>query len=114
MQRYYWDVLDRADTSLPKQVLILEGVEEIKFKYFRTTEQKEIKEEFSWPVQANSFVASNNGGSGDTGQRCGIPAKGLMEIPIIVEVTLVTSVFGELTKKYLIPNEYADAVLKSC
>ena len=121
LQRYYWDVLDRADTSLPRQVLVLEGVEEIKFKYFRKTDQNDIREEFSWPVQSDSYVSSsdttsagNSAGSGNTGQRCGIASKGLVEIPIIVEVTIVTSEFGELVKKYLIPNEYADAVLQSC
>ena len=131
LQRYYWNVLDRADTSLPKQVLVLEGVEEVKFKYFRKTDQNEIREEFSWPVQSDSYVSPNTvssntassntaggsgegNGSGNTGQRCGIASKGLVEIPIIVEVTLVTTEFGELIKKYLIPNEYADAVLPSC
>lgn len=115
LQRYYWDVLDRADNTLPKKFLVLEGVEEIKFKFFRKTSQNEIKEEFSWPVTTTSFSSNNNTGGGQgSGVACGITNRDHLELPIIVDVTFVTQEFGELVKKYLIPVEYAAAVIPKC
>ena len=119
LQRYYWDVLDRADGSLPKHFLVLEGVEEVTFKYFRKTEQNEIREEFSWPelgsgVGSNSDGAGVAGGAGGTGSLCGISDRANIELPLIVEVTFVTPEFGELVKKYLLPMEYANAVIPKC
>lgn len=120
LQRYYWTVLDRADGSLPEHFLVLEGVEEVKFKYFRKTDQNEIREEFSWPVQTNSVSAAslnngnNNQAAGGDGSACGITDRSNVELPLLIEITLVTPEFGELMKKYLIPMEYANAVIPKC
>lgn len=123
LQRYYWNVLDRADSSLPKHFLVLEGVEEIKFKYFRKTEQNEIREEFTWPVQTNSFSANNtNNNANNANQQnqgggsasCGISDRSNLDLPLVVEVVLVTKEFGELTKKYLLPIDYANVVMGKC
>lgn len=118
LQRYYWNVLDRADGSLPEHFLVLEGVEEVTFKYFRKTEQNEIREEFSWP-ELGAGSASDAGGAapgvaGGTGALCGISDRGNIELPLLVEVTFLTPEFGELVKKYLIPMEYANAVIPKC
>ena len=120
LQRYYWKVLDRADNTLPESFMVLEGVEEVKFKYFRKTDQNEIREEFNWPVQTNSVssnVLANQSGNqpaGGDGQLCGIKNRSNVELPLVVEVTLVTPEFGELVKKYLIPMDYANAVIDKC
>lgn len=120
LQRYYWNVLDRADSSLPESFLVLSGVEDVKFKYFRKTDQNEIKEEFSWPVQTNSVSSAalaNNGNdqaATGTGANCGISDRSNVELPLVVEVSFTTPEFGELIKKYLIPIEYANAVISKC
>lgn len=117
LQRYYWNVLDRADGTLPKHFLVLSGIEEVKFKYFRKTDQNEIKEDFSWPGLGSGFGSSGGsqqGGGGQPGQACGIGDRENVELPIIVEVTLVTPEFGELIKKYLIPTDYAETVINDC
>lgn len=113
LQRYYWTVLDRADGSLPEHFLVLEGVEEVKFKYFRKTDQNEIREEFSWPVQGGPTPDPENT-VGGTGALCGITNRTNVELPLLIEITLVTPEFGELMKKYLIPMEYANAVIPKC
>ncbi|MCG8669696.1 MAG: type II secretion system minor pseudopilin GspJ [Pseudomonadales bacterium] len=113
--RFYWNVLDRADNSEPKNFAVLEGVEEVKFKFFRHTDQKEIKEEFSWPSIDASY--GSNSGSSSTGQggnSCGIASRESIELPLILEVSIVTEDFGELTKKYLIQAEYANAIYTEC
>ncbi|MDX1692697.1 MAG: type II secretion system minor pseudopilin GspJ [Ketobacteraceae bacterium] len=120
LQRYYWKVLDRADNSLPERFMVLEGVEEVKFKYFRKTDQNEIREEFNWPVQTNAVPAQALGGQGKNqtvggdGTACGIQNRSNIELPLVVEVTLTTPEFGELVKKYLIPMEYANAIIPNC
>lgn len=111
LQRIYWDVLDRADNTEPKQFVVLEGIEEVKFRYYRKTDLKEIKEEYSWP---NDSLKGLGGSQQQPQSSCGIGERVNVELPLVVEITLIGQDFGELSKKYLIPVDYADAFFDKC
>lgn len=114
LQRIYWDVLDRADNTEPKQFVVLEGIDEVKFRYYRKTELKEIKEEFNWPNESLNTLNNNLGNGQQPQSSCGLGDRANVELPLIVEITIIGQDFGEISKKYLIPVDYADAFFDKC
>lgn len=125
LQREHWLVLDRADNSEPTKLEILDGIEDIKIRYYSANQQKQLKEAFNWPsadlLNASSPGAASVINQGAAAQQktlakgnCGIKSPVHVALPLLIEITLETKEFGELVKRYLINNSYDSVYLSRC
>lgn len=87
--RYYWNVLDRAQDSTPFKQILLDGVDEITFKFM------DVKKQWheNWPL--NDKLGRD-------------PDKKVSSLPMAVEITLKTKLYGEIRWLYLLGDEDAD------
>lgn len=90
--RYYWNVLDRAQDSKPFTQILLDGVEEIHFKFM------DVKKQWheNWPLESKPNKEGENK---------------IRQLPIAVEVTIKTKLYGDIQWLYLVGD--ADEAEKS-
>lgn len=81
--RYYWNVLDRAQDSKPFTQILLNGVDEIKFRFL------DVKKQWhdNWPLSTNV---------NDEEQ------KKIAALPIAIEIVIKTTLYGELRWLYVV------------
>ncbi len=112
LKRFYWYVLDRAEDSTPKNTVLMDGVESIRFKFYRITEQKRLLEELTWPPQdysVNNQSESENGLGG-----CNIESKTEIALPEVVELIVTLEDLGEISRKFLVAGEYENVYEHAC
>jgi general secretion pathway protein J len=82
LTRLAWAELDRAPQSVPQEAPLLAGVEELRMRFYNATGRWEER----WPPDANSFTNPTAGN----------------ELPRGVEVTLLLTGRGEITRLFLV------------
>lgn len=103
LKRFYWSVLDRAEDSRPQSLVLIEEVEEVIYKFYRKNDDGDLQEERDWPPLASSNAqVSAAQGTLD----CGIGQKTEVMLPLVVEVLIKLKDIGEVSRKFLLPNEY--------
>lgn len=133
--RQYWNVLDRPDITEPTELEILEGVESIQFKYYWKANDNELREEFSWPLAGAKVAgadtssnfntnadtntgnqAGNQTGNQNTGgnKNCRLGNPAIATLPMILEMTLSTKDFGDLSRSWLLMSDYVPVYVSRC
>lgn len=99
--REQWLVLDRAEDTRPIRTPVLEGVNEVKFKYFYLNENGEVEESAVWPLALNSN--SNN-----QQQQTSIwpPRKDQVGLPVLLQITLTLPDVGTISRNFALAKEY--------
>ncbi len=101
--RSQWLVLDRAEDTRPVRTPVLENVSEVKFKYFYFDENQKVEETEVWPRD----LAQNNS-SQPTGTGFWPPPAKDIELPILVQITLVLPDIGSLTRNFALVGKYGE------
>lgn len=102
--RTQWLVMDRAEDTQPIRTPVLEGVSEVKFKYFQlNAESADVDESDTWPPQ---FDQSGGGNPPPTGYWP--PPKREVALPILVQITLTLPDLGTLSRNFALIKEDGD------
>lgn len=113
LKRFYWNVLDRAEDSRAQTLVLIEEVEEVTYKFYHKNDQGDLQEERDWPpLSTGNTQATAPLGNLD----CGIGKKEEVLMPLVIEVLIKLKDIGEVSRKFLLPNEYDVALFtaKGC
>lgn len=103
--RTQWLVLDRAEDTQPIRTPVLEGVSEVKFKYFHLNgESGEVEESDAWPRPLDS---GSNGNQDDAGYWP--PPQQEIALPVLVQISLTLPDLGTLTRNFSLVRDYVEA-----
>ncbi|HEX4937566.1 MAG TPA: type II secretion system minor pseudopilin GspJ [Candidatus Kapabacteria bacterium] len=107
--RAYWYHLDREPAAQPTRSVLLEGVTELKFKFYYsyTSDAMEPEPVEEWPPAA---VLAGGGGGATAGAAPAspiIPQVEHMMLPRVIEVILTTEDLGEITRLFLVADRWS-------
>ena len=101
LKRNYWYVLDRAQDSLSRELILLTDVEELSFIFY-FEDSGSLKDSAQWPpltiVNWPEIFA------------CGFIEENDVRLPDVVEMKIKTSDYGEISRKYSVLSGYALAL----
>lgn len=100
LKRNYWYVLDRAPDSISKGLDLLTGVEELSFKFYYE-DSDQLKDINQWPPTETGVYQKL--------ASCNINANEI-RLPEMVELTVKTSDYGVITRKFSVLSGYLDAL----
>jgi len=107
--RSHWRVLDRAEDSVKKDLVLLQKITDLSFKFYYLTDQKDIKDDQQWPPSnATGSIASPGL------QDCGIDSENEITLPDVIEITLGIEGFGDIIRKFSVLSGYKKAVVAGC
>lgn len=101
LMRGSWQVLDRAEDSVPDRTELLDGVESMSFVFYYLDKQSKLASTDAWPPGTMK--------KGDSDNPSHVPQREFLLLPKIVEMKLNTEDMGEITRKFLIANCFVDA-----
>ena len=101
LKRNYWYVLDRAQDSLSRELVLLTDVDELSFVFY-FEDSGSLKDSAQWPpltiVGWPAIMA------------CGFHEENDIRLPDVVEMKIKTSDYGEISRKYSVLSGYAPAL----
>lgn len=101
LKRNYWYVLDRAQDSLSRGLVLLTDVEELSFVFY-FEDSGSLKDATQWPplsiVSWPDIIP------------CGFTEENDIRLPDVVEMKIKTPDYGEISRKYSVLSGYAPAL----
>ncbi|OUR99136.1 type II secretion system protein GspJ [Gammaproteobacteria bacterium 42_54_T18] len=101
LKRNYWYVLDRAQDSLSRGLVLLTNVEELSFIFY-FEDSGSLKDAAQWPpLNPVGWSAIMD---------CGFHEENDIRLPDVVEMKIKTSDYGEISRKYSVLSGYGFAL----
>jgi len=97
LKRNYWYVLDRAQDSSSRELVLLTDIEELSFTFY-FEDSGSLKDTTQWPPLAILSLPGI--------LPCGFSDENDIRLPDIVEMKIKTSDFGEISRKYSVLSGY--------
>ena len=101
LKRNYWYVLDRAQDSLSRGLVLLTDVEELSFVFY-FEDSGSLKDAAQWPPLTIVNWAAITA--------CGFHEGNDIRLPDVVEMKIKTSDYGEISRKYSVLSGYGFAL----